>query len=70
MAPDTVFCVFFGPTPMSQGDEIRPPSAVNVVGKLIGDATVWKKMKRAIEVKIEQIDGGKNWDLPEMKNRR
>ena len=32
------FCIFFGPTPVSRGDEIRPASAVNLVGKLIGDA--------------------------------
>ena len=55
--PGTAFCIFFGPTPMSQGDEIRPASAVNVVGKLIGDATVFKKVKSGTEVKIEQIDG-------------
>merc|ERR1711964_20706 len=43
--PGTAFCIFFGPTPMSQGDEIRPASAVNVVGKLIGDATAFKKVR-------------------------
>ncbi len=32
------FCIFFGPTPVSRGDEIRPASAVNLIGKLIGDA--------------------------------
>ena len=31
------FCIFFGPTPMSSGDEIRPASAVDVFGKLDGD---------------------------------
>jgi hypothetical protein len=36
------FCIFFGPTPVSRGDEIRPASAVNVVGKVIGDALVFK----------------------------
>jgi len=36
------FCIFFGPTPVSRGDEIRPASAVNVIGKLIGDARVFK----------------------------
>ena len=28
-------CIFFGPTPASQGDKIRPASAVNIVGKLL-----------------------------------
>ena len=37
------FCIFFGPTPISQGDEIRPASPVTVFGKVIGDATAFKK---------------------------
>jgi hypothetical protein len=28
--PGSAFCIFFGPTPASRGDEIRPASAVNV----------------------------------------
>ncbi|MEJ2705816.1 MAG: cyclophilin-like fold protein [Sedimentisphaerales bacterium] len=35
--PGSAFCIFFGPTPSSQGDEIRAASAVNVIGKLKGD---------------------------------
>jgi len=31
------FCVFFGPTPASQADEIRAASAVNIIGKVQGD---------------------------------
>ena len=30
-------CLFFGPTPASQGDEIRAASAVNIVGKMKGN---------------------------------
>ncbi len=30
-------CLFFGPTPISRPGEIRPASAVNLVGKLSGD---------------------------------
>jgi len=33
----TAFCIFFGPTPASNGDEIRAASAVNIVGKIKGD---------------------------------
>jgi hypothetical protein len=36
------FCIFFGPTPISRGDEIRPASAVNLIGKVIGDARAFK----------------------------
>ena len=35
--PGTAFCIFFGPTPASQGDEIRAASVVNVVGRMKGD---------------------------------
>lgn len=28
------FCIFFGPTPMSRENEIRPYSPVNVIGRL------------------------------------
>ena len=31
------FCIFFGPTPASKGDEIRAASAVNILGKMKGD---------------------------------
>jgi hypothetical protein len=35
-------CIFFGPTPVSQGDEIRPASPVNLVGKIRGDLHIFK----------------------------
>ena len=36
------FCIFFGPTPASQGDEIRAASAVNIIGKMKSDlAKLW-----------------------------
>lgn len=52
--PGNAFCIFFGPTPMSRGDEIRPASEVNVFGKIIGDPKVFKKVKSGAEVKIER----------------
>ncbi|MGA8849232.1 MAG: cyclophilin-like fold protein [Dehalococcoidia bacterium] len=49
--PDgTAFCIFFGPTPISQGDEIRPASPVTVFGKVIGDATVFKKVAAGTKI--------------------
>lgn len=33
------FCIFFGPTPVSEGDEIRAASPVNVFGHVEGDLT-------------------------------
>jgi hypothetical protein len=44
------FCIFFGPTPASKGDEIRPASAVNVFGKLQGDLTLLDTVKDGEEV--------------------
>lgn len=35
--PGRAFCMFFGPTPASEGDEIRAASQVNIVGKMKGD---------------------------------
>lgn len=52
--PGTAFCLFFGPTPMSRGQEIRPASAVNVLGKVIGDATVLKQVASGTEIVIEK----------------
>jgi len=47
------FCIFFGPTPMSRGDEVRPASAVNVIGRVSGDAKVFKKVPSGANVRIE-----------------
>ena len=35
--PGNAFCIFFGRTPASKGDECRAASAVNAVGKIEGD---------------------------------
>jgi len=48
------FCIFFGPTPMSRGDEVRPASAVNVIGKITGDAKVFKKVASGSRIRIEK----------------
>ena len=56
--PGTAFCIFFGPTPMSQGQEIRPASAVNVFGKVTGDAKVLKQVASGTEITIERESHG------------
>ncbi|MCJ7669889.1 MAG: cyclophilin-like fold protein [Dehalococcoidia bacterium] len=49
--PDgNAFCIFFGPTLVSQGDEIRPASPVTVFGKVIGDATIFKKVAAGTKI--------------------
>ena len=52
--PGNAFCIFFGPTPMSRGDEIRPASPVNVFGRVIGDPKVFKAVRGGEKVKLER----------------
>jgi len=54
--PGKAFCIFFGPTPASKGNEIRPASPVNVFGKIIGDSKVFKKVSDNTEIKIEKAE--------------
>lgn len=50
----SAFCIFFGPTPVSKGDEIRPASAVNVIGKVLGDPEEFKRVGSGTKVKLEK----------------
>lgn len=52
--PGSAFCIFFGPTLMSRGDEIRPASPVNVFGKVEGDPRVFKSVSSGDLVRIEK----------------
>ena len=52
--PGQALCLFFGPTPMSRGDEIRPASPVNVIGKIEGDAAVLKSVGAGAGVTVER----------------
>ena len=54
--PGRAFCIFFGPTPASRGDEIRPASPVNVFGRVEGDATVFRKVRAGTRVRIERAE--------------
>jgi len=47
------FCIFFGPTPASQADEIRAASAVNIVGKMQGDWSGLPDVPSGADVLIE-----------------
>ena len=54
--PGQAFCIFFGPTPMSSGDEIRPASPVAIFGQLEGEPTVFKAVRSGTPIRIEQAD--------------
>ena len=51
--PGNAFCIFYGPTPASEADEIRAASAVNIVGKLTSDWSGLLKVSTGDAVMIE-----------------
>jgi hypothetical protein len=53
--PGEALAIFFGPTPLSRGNDPVPASEVNLVGKVLGDATVLKKAKGASTIILEKI---------------
>ena len=52
--PGHAFCIFFGPTPASRGDEIRAASAVNVIGKVLSDPKIFRKAKDGVKITLEK----------------
>jgi hypothetical protein len=52
--PGQAFCIFFGPTPGSAPGEIRPASAVNLVGRLTDDATILTTIAAGTSVRVER----------------
>ncbi len=49
------FCIFFGRTPASRGDEIRPASPVNVFGHVEGDPAIFKTVRGGEKVVLERV---------------
>jgi len=49
----SAFCIFFGITPASRGQEIRAASAVNIFGLIEGDATIFKNVPNGTLIRIE-----------------
>jgi hypothetical protein len=52
--PGHAFCIFFGPTPASRGDEIRAASAVNIIGNVLSDPKVFLKAKDGAKIILEK----------------
>ena len=48
------FCIFFGVTPISSPGEIRPASAVNIVGQLLDDPKRFLSVASGTSVRIEK----------------
>jgi hypothetical protein len=53
--PGKAFCIFFGQTPASQPGKIMPASAVNMLGKVLGDATEFEKVMNERQVILEAL---------------
>jgi hypothetical protein len=50
----SALCLFFGPTPISKGNEIKPYSAVNVIGKIVGKENIAKRVDESTSVIIRK----------------
>jgi uncharacterized protein len=53
--PGSALCIFWGPTPASVGNECRPASPVNLVGRIISELDPLKSLTKA-DVTIERIE--------------
>ena len=54
--PGKALAIFFGPTPMSSGPDPVPASEVNLVGKIIGDATKLRTIKKEGRICISRLN--------------
>ncbi|HEY3276555.1 MAG TPA: cyclophilin-like fold protein [Syntrophorhabdaceae bacterium] len=52
--PGAALAIFFGPTPLSTGEDPVPAGAVNMVGKILGRAEELRKEKGAAHIRIEK----------------
>jgi hypothetical protein len=49
-------CLFFGRTPLSTGEEIRPAGPVSVIGKMTGDLSPLKRVNDSDLIKVEAFN--------------
>jgi hypothetical protein len=52
--PGTAFCIFYGRTPASTDERPRAASAVNIIGNVVGDATVFRAVSSGARVRLER----------------
>ena len=55
--PGSALCLFWGPTPISAPGEIRPASAVNVIGVLDCDPTLLAQVPSGATIIVEKAGG-------------
>ncbi len=51
--PGNAFCIFFGPTPVSEDEKPRAASAVNPIGKLVDDPLPMKKLGQTVQAHVK-----------------
>jgi hypothetical protein len=54
--PGKAFCIFFGPTPASRGNEIRAASKVNVFGKVVSDLDALGRVLDGEKILIRKVE--------------
>ena len=54
--PGKAFCIFFGPTPASRGNEIRAASKVNVFGKVTSDLQALRRVSDGEKIFVERVE--------------
>lgn len=50
-----VLAIFFGRTPMSLGSDPVPADRVNVIGRIVGDATAFKRVMGIPMIRVEPV---------------
>lgn len=50
-----VVAIFFGRTPMSLGPDPVPADRVNVIGKILGDATQLRRVMESSTIRVERV---------------
>ncbi len=51
------FCIFFGPTPASTGEQPVAASPVNPIGRVLGDPAEFAKVPAGATVMVERAEG-------------
>lgn len=53
----SAFCIFYGRTPISDNNKPKAYSPVNVFGKIIGDATLFRQVEPGEIISVEKFEG-------------
>ena len=60
----SAFCIFFGRTPASKGDEPRAASPVNPIGRCEGDIKVFRQIREGHAIRVERIEEPADEETP------